>query len=327
MGKYTAADYKRIIKEYCEINPHAKAALDKEVVYNADLFELDSDELIDFIAGVLGKKSRSLKFMLNQKGRISMFFDWCVEKRYISTNVLKEEEFDNEYFIEKNVEVMDIKAFYDEDVEVLIQKQERNKILYEVLIRGFYEGIRNIKEFVLLKYEDVDFDERIITAGGKTRRMTEAFFIALEQYRDIYIYEGYGPGANNPKINIMSLTSYKDYIFKISDTDNLTDSLYQKNMTANISNYFKRISLCAGYTVSYDMLYISGFINYVKEKCDENKKPLDYFIKLFYVRNNERGFTKIVEYANNYGFTKEAKNATEVRRLCLPYVMKGKYYQ
>lgn len=328
--RYTPDEYKEMVSSFIRINKTAAQALNKEIVWNSDIFNMSREELIDFIIYKICGNPKSIKYVLNQKNKLSLFLDWCVKNNYISSNHLRDEEFDDEAFIFKSIEAMDITVFYDDTVERLIDKLQLNHTFYELLIRGFYEGIRTIDDFIQLKYSDVDFKNHTVYTNGKHRKMSGRFFDLLAQYKKCHTWESCRTRkdfiSDNNKINIQDMNQYGDYIIKIKDITDLTDDLYTSRMTSFIGKYFVRISQYAGYNVSADMLYISGFVNYVKEVCDRENKPVEYYIRLFYVRLNERGFTRIKDLADEYGFSTINTTPLEIRRKCLPYIVKGKYY-
>lgn len=331
LRQYTPEEYKKMILDFIQINKAAAQALNKEIVWTSDVFGMSREELVNFIIYKICGNPKSIKYVLNQKNKLSLFLDWCVSNGYISSNHLRDEEFDDEAFIFKSIEAMDITVFYDDTVEHLIASLQLNKLFYELLIRGFYEGIRTIDDFIRLKYNDVDFDNRTIYTGGVCKQMSDRFFELLIQYKSCYTWEVCWTrkefiGDNN-KISVQDMNQYKDYIIKIKEIDDLTDELYKSRMAAIIGKYFIRISQYAGYSVSADMLYISGFVNYVKEVCDRENKPVEYYIKLFYVRLNQRGFTRIKNLSDEYGFSAGNTTPLEIRRKCLPYIVRGKYYR
>lgn len=331
LKRYTPEEYKEMVLEFIRTNKTAAQALNKEIVWASDIFDMSREELVDFVIYKICGNPKSIKYVLNQKNKLSLFLDWCVGKGYISSNHLRDEEFDDEAFIFKTIEAMDITVFYDDTVERLIDSMRLNKVFYELLIRGFYEGIRTIDDFIRLKYSDVDFDNLTICTGGICKQMSHRFFELLRQYKSCYAWEVCWTRkeyiGNDNKISVQYMSQYKDYIIKIKEIDGLTDELYKSRMAAIVGKYFIRISQYAGYSVSADMLYISGFVNYIKGICDRENKPVEYYIKLFYVRLNQRGFTRIKDLSDEYGFSAGNTAPLEIRRKCLPYIVRGKYYR
>lgn len=315
--EYSVEQYKNMIEDFCNEYPNYRKNLYREEIWSEDIFGKRHD-LYYFVNDVMCKKKTSLRTVQNQRIILKKFLDWSVEKGYIQHNTLTDNNFTYNDFAERFIPEMEIETFYNDTIEELICKLEFNKELCEVIIRAAWEGISCAKELAKAKYKDV----------MDSNRYSDNFKNAVRVYKNVLTHQRTAfntlrkPGESD-------VSQYKSHIIKIgsSTVEELTEEQYIRRTSSNINSWMEdNISRTwnGKYQITYDMLYYSGFINYVKNVCESEGKPNEYFIKLFRVGNNERAFKRIGDLAQNYGL--KVTGNEKIRQACYPYIVKSRYF-
>lgn len=324
--EYTVDQYKDIIAEFIKEYPQYSAKLNKEDIWNEDLYNLDSnDQLLDFVIKKICRKSKSLHFLEDIRSALNCFFEWSVKKGYISYNPFIKKEYEYKRFIYAFVDEMDITFVYDDTIETIISKLKMNKDFNEVLIRGFYEGIGSVKNLLNLRWEEVDYNNSTILINGEEKKMSSKFFEALKRYEYVKDFEAVR-GINNNYFTL-SLYIYDGHVFKYTCNNIKSEEEYMQKMRVFITKSFKKLSKKI-IDIDYQMLSISGFINFVKERCKTLEKDDEYFISMFNFSHSgpcpDHSYT-VRDLWHEY--FKENKSISSIRKICYPYVVKSKYYR
>ncbi len=313
--KYSILQYKEIINAFCNEYPNYRKNLYREEIWSEDIYSM-TEELFHFVNDVMCTKKTSLRTMQNQRIILKRFLDWSVEHGYIQGHLLCTDNYSYNDFAEKFIPEMEIEIFYDETIEKLIDKIHFNKELCEIIIRAAYEGIHEAKELAQMSYKDVD------KYSGKLKE-------AVSKYKKIDTHQGSSQNGYRKSYEI-NVREYNNHIIKTRDSSfsDITEEKYIKRITSNINEWMEsNISVAwdGKYQITYDMIYYSGFINWVKKICDSEGKQNDYFIKLFRVGNNERAFKRIGDFAKEYNL--KVTGNEKIRQACYPYIIKSRYFE
>lgn len=323
MKKYTAKQYEEFITEFTTEKPVYKTILCREIYYNRDLFSMNITEMKHFIVDEMLINSDNLRYLQIVRNALKIFYDWCVDKKILSVNVWCSEPYEYAVFADYKMDKMDLTVYYDEDIEDIVNSvpANENKPLFEMIIRAFYEGMDSMTNFVRVKKPDIDFDNNCIYFDCRKINISEKLSEAIKKYLSM---EDYSVG-NSKMVN------YKDYLFKVKDDVAIGDdeSYFLKVMDRN-RRYVENISQFYGKKVNLKGISASGFINYVKKRCDAELRNQNYFLRIFeigiYGRSENKKFMNlIVDYAMDFGYKKSQSNLLRIKYY--PYVKKSKYYE
>ena len=311
---YSVEEYKDMLKRFVETAPEC-SILYSELFWSKDLFSMNLDEMKYYIVNEVLSNSDSLKYLQNMRNKMSRFYEWAVKEKKIKYNVWETDEYLYSIFVEEMIDRMDIKVWYEEDIESLIAKFRENKPFYEMLIRGFYEGIESGAEFARIRVQDIDFDSNTIHMQNKEFKMSDKLSKVVNQY--IY-YEDWN--------DMYATEQCQDRLIKTSKLT--SEEKYDMNARTFISYTLKKISDTYGIKISAQDLTASGFINYAHARCVYEHKSDLFFIKMFELGAavvDRRLENKIKIFATDYGFTCN-KQSQLLRMRFYPYVYHGKWY-
>lgn len=311
---YSVEEYKDILKRYVEIAPES-SILYSELFWSKDLFAMNVDEMKHFIVDEVLANSDSLKYLQNMRNKMSRFYNWAVDEKIIKYNVWETDEYLYSIFVEAMINRMDIKVWYEEDIESLIAMFSDNKPLYEMLVRGFYEGIESGAEFARIRIQDIDFNSNTIHMPNKEFKMSDKLSKVINQY--IY-YEDW--------IDMYAIEQYQDRLLKTSKTT--VDERYDMNTRTYISATLKKLSDIYNIRINAQDLYASGFVNYAHERCVYEHKSDLFFAKMFELGAavvDRRLENKINRFATDYGFSCN-KQSQLLRMRFYPYVYHSKWF-
>ncbi len=312
--QYSTLQYKEIINDFCNEYPNYRKNLYREEIWSEDIYGM-ADELFHFVNDIMCTKKTSLRTMQNQRIILKRFLDWSVEHGFIQGHLLNSDNYSYNDFAEKFITEMEIEIFYDETIDELIEKIQFNKELCEIIIRCAYEGVQEARQLAKMTYKDID-------------KFSDKMKAAISKYKAINVHQGSSTNGYRKSYEI-GVRQFENHIIKTRDSSfsDITEEKYIKRITSNINEWMEsNISVAwnGKYQITYDMIYYSGFINWVKKKCDLEGKPNDYFIKLFRVGNNERAFKRIGDFAKEYNL--KVTGNEKIRQACYPYIINSKYF-
>lgn len=316
--RYSVEQYKQMIDDFCDEFPNYRKNLYREEIWSEDIFGM-RNELYSFVNDVMCTKKTSLRTVQNQRIILKKFLDWSVKRGYVLHNTLRDNNFTYNDFAERFIPEMEIETFYEDTIEELINGLEFNRELCELIIRAAWEGVPCAKALAEAKYSDI----------LDSQRYSDKLKMVAKAYRRVSVHQRTAfhtlrkPGESE-------VSEYKNHIIKTGSgaVDELSEEQYVKRTASNINSWMEdNISRTwnGKYRLMYDMIYYSGFIDYVRRICESENKPNEYFVKLFRVGNNERAFKRIGELAENYGL--KVVGNEKIRQACYPYIVKSRYFQ
>ncbi len=315
--RYSVLEYREFLNQFTQEYPNYRKNIYRPLFWEEDLFTMNVEDMKSFLIDKVCANSRSLKYMQDNRIILSKFFGWCESRDIIPFNVFESQEYALGIFQEYMIERMDTVPIYGEEVERVISGIHTDRELSEVLIRGFFEGIESIADFVRLRGHDVDFEEETLLYRGVRRKMSPEFLRAVRAY-----WEASGTEAQDGKART------HDYLLRAlsrSGGEGKDEEQYRRNQAKNVRRCMSRISVKSACELTPERLYVSGFLEFVKKKCREEGRDHVFFVHIFRC-GYETKYHKFIEiYAKEYGMP--GKIYPEKLRLrCYPYVVKDKGY-
>lgn len=329
--KYTAKEYKEFIIAFSKDKNYSKRVynkLDKDFIYNADLLN-DEDQVLtnvleDLLLSKLCGKSKRFHSLTIWISYLNNLYNWFIEKQLISFNPFNSDKLNEKTLYNKLSMKADLRWYTPDDIENIIGKLHSygvNADMYESIIRLFYEGIPEIKAMANLKWSDFDKNICVLYTDDFKIELSDKLSKAIKKYKkmDEYCCEG------RYNFNIPMAILNDCFIKKIEKSNRPTRSTDEMRSTSTIRIVFKNISLITGIKIDYKDLYYSGFINYVRENCNND----DRFIDLFFGLNNvrpEKEFTNSLEILQKK-YNSLDRSGWKIRKYCQQYIVKIPKYE
>ena len=223
------------------------------------------------------------------------------DKRMKGTEATKRLAQDKEPFTK---ELLDdtIKRLYNDN------KQDRAEYL-ECILLLYYCGFANAPEIVYLKEHMIDFKNKSIRLPGRTIELSDRCFELLRKING----SEYMTGDHGD----FEMVSYKDSYFKFCVRPKGVASFQDREPgeVANLINreISKRIKAAYGIDINYRLVYLLGFVDFIKEQYGEERcKEL-----IVAVRDTEA--TKdLLSAARIYGI--EVDNVTLLKKSLRPFI-------
>lgn len=323
MRKYSVEQYKEFLDAFTSEPGYKnyRQKIYKKEFWNKDLFILNDTEMKCFLVDEVLVRSKSLKYLQDIRHALSLFFQWSVDKGIIAHNVWEEEEYTYEVFMEYMLSKMEITVFYEEDIKKIEESMKINIPLFCMLIRLHYEGIERTVDVLNIRLSDINFEEKCIKYGDNRIKISDSLAASIQQYMKITSFEYYDRWGN---LLERKLYQFENHLIKSPDS-NCDEDSYNQNMKKTINYYFKIISNMCKLNVSQKDLFASGFVNYVKRKCDEEGKNDLYLVNIFRICSKVRFQNKITNFAKEYGMPWNLYSS-QLRQKFYPYVIKSRYY-
>lgn len=324
MRKYSIEEYKEFLNNFTS-EPEYKnyrQKIYKKEFWNKDLFILNDTEMKHFIVDEVLVRSSSLKYLQDIRHALVQFFQWSEDKGIIAYNVWREEEYSYEVFMEYMLSKMKITVFYIEDIKKMEESIKINKPLFKMLIRLHYEGIERTVDILNIKISDINFEKKMIHYGDNSINISEELIESIREYMKLTSFQYYDRWGNLLERN---LYGYEGHLMKTPDS-NCDEASYFQNMKKTINYYFKTISALCNQDIKQKDLFSSGFINFVKEKCEKEGKDNIYFVNIFRICPKVRFQNKITYLAEEYGMPGNLYSS-QMRQKFYPYVIKSRYYE
>jgi len=345
--KYTVEDYKKMIEDFCNYKKYTdkqKAFLMKPYIYEKDLFNLKVKEYVDLIIEDMCGKTKSMQYLMENISYLNQFFEWCVNNGYTFINPFAEfDALSQKMLINTLIEKKDIKILYKEDIRNIIKDIEYNKNYYGMLVYGFFEGIRNAKEFANIKLTDVNFDENTIRFKNRVFHGSELLFSYINGYINDNVYIKVRVSKDKVLLDQLRLMSVHGLLIKskINETMDLQKYIetfnedkkvvLQKIISKDVRDIIPHLlSINGTYGSKYDdinidLLHKSGFVNFARRQLynysDTNFCKI--FVEYDDYKNDE--WCKILqEISEKFG---DKLKGTDVRKIYRPYIMSSIYYK
>lgn len=324
MRKYSVEQYKEFLDAFT-LEPEYKnyrQKIYKQEFWEKDLFLLDATELKYFLVDEVLIRSRSLKYLQDIRHALVKFYQWAEDKGIIATNVWSDEDSSYEILMEYMLSKMDISFFYFDDIKKMEKSIKINESLFKMLIRLHYEGIEKTVDILNFKLCDISVNDKIIKYKNNNIKISEELVNLIQDYTNCRLFQYYDRWGNLLERN---LYQYEDYLIKSPDR-NCDEMSYCQNMKKTITYYFKTISNLCNHEVKQKDLFASGFINFVKQKCEEEGKNDLYLVNIFRIYSKVRFQNKITSFAKEYGMPGNLYSS-QLRQKFFPYIVKSKYFE
>jgi hypothetical protein len=345
--KYTVEDYKKMIDDFCIYKGYTdkqRAFLMKPYIYEKDLFYLNVKEYVDLIIEDMCGKTKSMQYLIENISYMNQFFEWCVINGYTFINPFVEfDALSQKTLINILIENKDIKVLYKEDMRNIVSGIEYNKNYCGMLVYGFFEGIRNAKEFTNIKISDIDFDKNTIQFKNRLFYGSELLFSYINGYIREDEYTKVRISKGNVLLDSLGLISIdglliKSKIFKNTNIEEYVESfdegnklVIQKIITKDVRSTIPRLLSVSGShgskynDINIDLLHKSGFIDFARRQL-YNYNDVE-FCRIFTEYNDRKSdeWCKILqEIAENFG---DNLRGSDVRKIYRPYIMSSRYYK
>lgn len=308
MSGYSKENYTKLFldflrdKKYKNSEDIFRKIFDRDRVYQADLLEDDRsmEESIQIIGDLIVKEfvenSISYKYLMNYRNYLLLFFEWAMDKGYISWQPFDSNFLSGKVLLSKAAAKMNILVPKAAQIDVLCERFTSNSELYEILIRGFFEGISDALSLYELRWSDVNYNEKTLILNGERRKFSSKFMDALQRY---YRTEEFVVERSNGGNYSIPMEIVDDRLIKNIARKNSRISIH--NFRKNLTMHFGKISQCTGRRVNAEILYKAGFLSYVYQNCEEDRAVfLELFLDVVNVRSNKNVGKMLEEYAKKY---------------------------
>lgn len=279
-------DLTDLIKLYSKVKSKSSYnILNKLYEEENNLLEIEPYEILEVVMNA-NKNIMSAKMMFVTRYTYSDFWDWCIANKYTE----KENPFLTNQLLTKSAMIQafadsktTIKTFTPLDIDNICNKiqltttNETTCLIQEIIIRGIFEGIKNISDFAKIKMEDINFKDGTIRLNNKYRKFSKKLMECLKKYdsENETLYEKRG-------IHKVQFERYKTYFFKIKSPTKCqsvfnNDEEFLKKTKLRLNYYFHSAKQQSGdYEFTNMVLLSSGFIEYLRKLTEgyENQNSL-----------------------------------------------------
>lgn len=331
MINYNSDEYKKLIEEFCSYKGYTEnqaSFLLRPIVYTKDLFNLIPYQYAKLIIEMCGfdgdegsRGTKNPQYLRENLSYINQFFEWCKnEKNIIHGNPFHDlDTLSYKNLLFQVIEKMDIAVLYDDTIDMMVDKIELNKSLLEMIMRLFYEGIKNPKELAGIKIDNIDFVHMKIKLEDRVIKCSSKLMMSIKSY--MKEKEFYSKKKNSNNVENLAFTSYENYLIKLvvkreSDLEIDNEDNYIRATALRIGRYLKTINL------NYIDLNRSGFINAIRREFTTYND--EEFCNIFIgdEKINTGIVRKLKKVMSGYGFEVVYTTINS----CIPYVVKSRYY-
>lgn len=298
-----------------------RGQIDREEVYeyeeklNKPLYEFDAMEIIDMMKTFnnktyiknFGMSLRSYDYIASN---LRNFFNWYIDNVKVIKNPMTDKRIRG-FAMSKLIKDDKDEIFTKETLDKLIENihdsnLEQYAIYMECVLRMFYEGFPTSKDIVLLKKEDIDFENHTAQVQGRTIKLSDELFNAM-----VYVNESETFPANHGDY---VMVSYDNSFFKFPTREKYTnierDSLYWARY---LSRFISRIKNEQNVNISGRMIYLLGFHDYIVSKIGKERTD-----ELINATRNPAATKELMQYADEYGIRGE--NVTSIKKSLMQFV-------
>lgn len=202
------------------------------------------------------------------------------------------------------------KKMLDDIIVRIHEDNEEDRAEYiECILLLFYCGFSSASEIVALKESMIDFRNSTVRLPGRTIQLSERCFTLLQKINHL----GYMSG----KTSTYEMVSYHGSYFKFCVRTKGVNS-FQDRSEAEISNLInreisKRIRVQYGIDISYRLLYLLGFVDFIKTQYGEKRCT-----ELIVAVRDKEATKDLVNIARRYGIVVE--NVTVLKKQLRPFI-------
>jgi len=314
-------NYKVLINEFCEekkISKNDKAFFLKPEIYEKDLFNLLPYELGNLILEISSSKS-ALSFKQNYL-RISTFFEWCSENKYIEVNPYKElEHLSYNNLLYQMAEQSAVTVIYDYELRGYSNRSICNKELCALIVGLSYDGVANLGELTSIRWGQIDLYNRKIKIKEREIPLSAFSIKAIKKYKNVDEYE---IQRTDTSIITTGCVQHKDFLLKVTDTyynPDITDEQFISGKGIGCQKLLKKIGL------SYFDVTKSGALNALRKEFKEldNSEFCKIFFKEYLKKLTRKEAAGVRAVMKVYG----GRNTSDFVDSLIPFVVKSKYYQ
>lgn len=306
-----------LMNQYCEESGELyvtrrarREILEYEQKIGKSFLEMEEWEIRDMFAAFQDQKKNTVshiiaKSMINDYiSFYTRFFDWCIEKGYITgTNIFLLKSLSS-----KEIHKM-LSELYKDEIPVLLHEKDfeaickccdkffENGFYVEIILRMLYEGvIYRIDEAKDIKVEDVCLEEDSPRIHVKNRDViisTRLKQLLKNVSEDSFV-------LTNNTIEVVRIdNSYLYFVCKKGNHANTISSVMRRKF-ADLSNE-------TGSSITPDYIYYSGFYNFLLKKTNyDEEKVYDMLYDGHYAINSV--VKELTQMAGEFGIKKEGKH-------------------
>lgn len=309
-------DYKKLIVDFCKESEYTAVRSKRYIkpcVYEKDLFDINPETLLTAAFELCGS-SKNLHYLREMRLFLRNFFQWAVKKGFTDFNPF--DMFELLSFDCMKIEFINrinIKFIYFEDIDDICNMIEfvdtQHKALTKFVISALYDGIKNTKHFVLIKHDDIDFQ-------NNTLKLYEHKLILSDRtikYLKEYLNEDRGVMFENRLIKCIR--------------EGQSEETYESSVHTLIRSQFKKIKKYLlengiDYPVTAETISKSGFITFVRKNVESDAE----LCRLFKLNEGIRNSVRLSDIAYNFGFPKNSL-ISQIRQNHEIFLMKSKWYK
>lgn len=154
-----------------------------EEEYGVDVVHYTDSMLSDML--LVKKKYYRLFYLSKAILYYRQFYDYCIDCGYIEYNPVDKNSlyFSYEYMMRKIVDLGNIDLYSKDYVISRCNTQGNNSPYYRSIALSIYEGVKDCNILAQIKYDDVDFNNRMLTKDELNIPISDKL---IESYQDMY---------------------------------------------------------------------------------------------------------------------------------------------
>ncbi len=160
-----------------------QAPFQYEEEYGVDFVHYSDENLMDIFIRKFHYYKPSVMSVVF--GKYRQFYEYCVEKKYISWNPFRNSKFlSYEYLVRMAVKNGNVPYYSRRYVIEQCEHIPYCSAYYKSIALSVFEGIKSYAELAQLKWKDLDREQKIIQIGCEKISISEELFIAYETMRE-----------------------------------------------------------------------------------------------------------------------------------------------
>ncbi len=159
-----------------------------EEEYGRDFVHYTDENLMDLFIRKFGHYKPSVMSVVF--GKYRRFYDWCVERAYLSSNPFDHSKYlSYEYLVRMAAANGNVPYYSREYVAGLCREQTGDEAYYKAMALSLFEGVRSYSQLARLKWEDVDTKRRTLAVGDQNIKISGELLEAYEELKNCEYFQ------------------------------------------------------------------------------------------------------------------------------------------
>lgn len=154
-----------------------------EEEYGVDLLHYSDEDLMDLFIRKFGHYKPSVMSVVF--GKYRRFYEWCLEKQYISWNPFDNSKFLSYEYLVRMAAANGNVPYYSRDYVVqLCEGQDGAADYYKAIALSLFEGVKSYSQLARLEWADFDRERRLLSLEGRKISVSQELAEAYQRLRE-----------------------------------------------------------------------------------------------------------------------------------------------